>query len=434
MEDLVKKIIDLALENGLNSIDLDKYSLDEDAKITLENIANLNLDAPTRVSLFEEILSYINNHKEDYNNCGIAKVYVDVVYRLSLIYVKRHMMDEYYDLLVNAIDYASIYSTNQFECFEQSARVYFRISQGINIINNHDEKLGYLIKAKELIDKCFVSENDNPPYELLSTIYIALIDVTCDYEEIKNIFSKVIKIYEEHDIVSSIGDLHLAYGKRLLKFQETDILQEGIKALYDALEIFEEEESDVAILNKVTIHQLLATYYFQNKEKDLSISHIEKAISEVFKIKTHGDNVANTLFNAANICFQFGEDEKASDYFKLLIDFSKTTPISFKVIELGYNYYGQLLVKMKQYDESINIYNELDNKVEEIKDNLYEDKYHSLLANIKYRLSVINLVYKNDMDKAYDFIIKAIEEIKQIKQYSDEDVRLIQSINQMMGK
>lgn len=420
----LKEIIDEAIEKGLDSLDLDSITAKDVTHVTLSNIGNLDLDKPTKDELFLEMISYLEDDSNLLNLSfkKVAKLYVDITMRLTVIFTKQHNFYESISLLEKSLFYIDNYSDNEYIVKENKARIYFRIGQANHALNDKENQKVSLIEAYNIINECFDENNNEKPYSLYILIITSLINVTSDIEKIDEYYKEVTSICENNtSYLTQYADMLLSYSNFLIS-KKNDVI-EAVKNLCKCIKILSEFDDEASKTSMSTAYSILSQVFFSYKEYEKSLSYAEESLGILIEISSHSTNICKAMFNVANIAFQGSINDKAEFYFTQLIKYIREIDeIDFTLVKISYNYYGQFLTKINKYEEAIEIYEELLEIINEFEVNIRnKDDYYSLLTEFKYRLFYINYNFLHDFESSMKLLSEVKDSLSKINQLNKQD-------------
>lgn len=332
---------------------------------------------------------------------------------------------------------------------EEMARLCFRLSVLCDVIGEDQEMVDNALKAGEYITEAMEMDSADKPYALCFSVGYCLLKAYSaldNAEAFDQVFDKLDAFYkslgDKVNLKITSVDFEYAqflqgYSSMLFTFRRDRSMAyaQAQKAIDILLSI---EETSLTASVVATLYLTMSTYYFHDGKVDeskkcgkLAVDYARK--NPMIHHDSFHDLLAKALFSYANVHFQTDDYEVAEKHFAELVEYCYENDFHSKLmmLKMSSDYYGQLLVILKRYDEAFAKYADFVNFV--IKNEIKNDVAFSYCADCSFRAGIVALDYMDDEKFGLWGIQNALAFIAQMKNPTPEMLRLKQRIYDMFS-
>lgn len=401
-----------------------------------------------KIEVFEVAINEMDKEFEN-GNYSRVNIYWSIADNLATSYYSARKYSDEITLIGKMSTIVERISDRTATVIEEKARLSFRLAMVYDVLRLDDEFSKVLNNAVENINRLMDMDIAHKPYSLYLMIRICQFKLYAkvgDRECFENVYKEVTEVYasideETHRRLSfEYAQFEQNYATYLFSFEDSQSHQKAYVAAQRAIDLFLDiPECDMAKSLISSLYGLLATQYFQERNVEKAIDVAETAVAfakrgERYNKVLAEELLAKSLFNCANICFQFDNYDKAEKYFVETIQLclSDGALRNLEIFRYACDYYAQLLVINERFDEAIEQYALFVNRILELQ--ISSIRAYEFCAQFSYRIGIIALNYIENEELAVMGMNNAMAFINNMDSPTEEMLQLKQEILRIFGE
>lgn len=406
------------------------------------------LSIEKKIEVFEFAINEMDKEFEN-GNYSRVNIYWSIADNLTTSYYSARKYSDEIALIGKMSTIVERISARTATVIEEKARLSFRLAMVYDVLRFDEEFSKALNDAVGNINRLMDMDIAHKPYSLYLMIRICqfkLYAKTGNKEQFESIYQEVTETYASIDeenqkrLAFEYAQFEQNYATYLFVFADNESRQQAYAAAHRAVDMFLDISGcDMAKSLISSLYGLLASQYFQDRNVNKAIEVAEDAVAfakrgEQYNKIMAEELLAKSLFNCANICFQFDNYEKAEKYFVETIQLclSDSQLRNMEIFRYACDYYAQLLVINERFEEAIEQYALFVNKILELQ--ITTTRAYEYCAQFSYRVGIIALNYIENEELAAMGLNNAMAFINNLNSPSDEMLQIKKEILRIFGE
>ena len=341
-------------------------------------------------------------------------------------------------------------STRKALRLEETARLHFRLAVLCEVTGDVKGLVENADKAADYITQAMKLDNADKPIALCFSVAYCQLKACAaknDYDSFNLVFEKTEHFYKTlgKHVDTKLTKVDFEYAQFLQGYSSMlfNVNKERQKAYAQAQKAIDMllsiEKSTLTASVVASLYLTMSTYRYHdgNVEESKKCGKLAMDYARENPMKnldSYKDLLAKTMFSYANVNFQTDNYEEAEKYFAELVEFCYNNEFSSKLmmLKMSSDYYGQLLVILKRFNEAFDKYANFINFV--LRNELKGDVVYSYCADCSFRAGIVALDYMDNEKYGLWGIQNALAFISNIQNPTPEILRLKQRIYDMFSE